>query len=370
MSTLGRASTIIVGSGLAGAAVAHALVLRGHREVLVLEREKAAGLGSSGKSAGMIRQVVESAAIARLATESARACAVLAEQGAIAFEVRGSFLMGPIESLERLLKAAPVGSPANLVSRSFIKERMNGQFPPGVSQGIFSPGDGVVDVDSVLAHFRTVAQRGGAQFLDHTEVTGLVVKDGRAAGVETKDGSYRASTVVDAAGAWAAEWLPLASRPQLKHFRRHIFVSDQLGQIPADAPYLWDIDHGFYYRPEGSGLLLCICDGDEQAPGHAAVDGKMAGRLRSRCREWLPDLPEFELLDSWAGLRSFSPDGHFLLGPVAELPGLQLACGLGGHGVSCAYEVGRLVAAAIDGETLPEIRPFLPDRFREIGIES
>ena len=40
------------------------------------------------------------------------------------------------------------------------------------------------------------------------------------------------------------------------------------------------------------------------------------------------------------GLESFTPDGAFLLGPIAAVPGMWIACGFCAHGVSAGGGVG------------------------------
>ena len=49
----------------------------------------------------------------------------------------------------------------------------------------------------------------------------------------------------------------------------------------------------------------------------------------------------------WHGLRTLSPDGRFVVGPDPDLAGLVWVAGLGGHGMTCGGEVGRLAARAV-----------------------
>src|SRR3954470_24117405 len=54
-----QAETIIIGCGVVGASVAYHLTKRGHRDVLVLEREDAPGRGSTGRATGGVRAQFE-----------------------------------------------------------------------------------------------------------------------------------------------------------------------------------------------------------------------------------------------------------------------------------------------------------------------
>src|SRR5579859_7418747 len=50
-----RADVVIIGAGIVGSSIAYHLTATGCRSVLVLERESAAGKGSTGKSMGGVR---------------------------------------------------------------------------------------------------------------------------------------------------------------------------------------------------------------------------------------------------------------------------------------------------------------------------
>src|SRR5688572_28167700 len=60
---------LIVGAGFAGAATAWHLAAAGHTDVLLVDREDAPGVHSSGRNAALVRQVVPDPALARLARQ-------------------------------------------------------------------------------------------------------------------------------------------------------------------------------------------------------------------------------------------------------------------------------------------------------------
>ena len=45
------------------------------------------------------------------------------------------------------------------------------------------------------------------------------------------------------------------------------FVSPPTPWVDPNWPFVWDVTHDIYFRPEGEGLLLCACDQTELAPG-------------------------------------------------------------------------------------------------------
>ena len=50
-------------------------------------------------------------------------------------------------------------------------------------------------------------------------------------------------------------------------------------------------------------------------------------------------------------MRTLTRDGRFVVGPDPDLEGLFWVAGLGGHGMTCGPEVGRIAAARLCGES-------------------
>jgi glycine oxidase len=76
-----------------------------------------------------------------------------------------------------------------------------------------------------------------------------------------------------------------------------------------------------------------------------------------------PSLGGFTVAETWAGLRPGTPDGRPFLGP-SGLDGLWLATGHARNGILLAPVTGRLLGAAIAGESLEALHPFLLARLR------
>ena len=71
------------------------------------------------------------------------------------------------------------------------------------------------------------------------------------------------------------------------------------------------------------------------------------------------------LARGWAGLRTLTPDGRFVIGADPRLEGFTWVAGLGGHGMTTACGVGELGALAVLGSDLgaPYRDAFAPLRF-------
>jgi glycine/D-amino acid oxidase-like deaminating enzyme len=82
-----------------------------------------------------------------------------------------------------------------------------------------------------------------------------------------------------------------------------------------------------------------------------------------RAVRYLPALARMTALRSWAGLRPATPDGLPIIGPHPSRPGLWLAVGHEGLGVTTAPATAALVAAGITGAAAPlDPRPYRAER--------
>lgn len=317
-----RCHFLIVGAGLAGAATAYHLRAQGATEVVVLEREAVPGVHASGRNAAMLRERMDHAALQPLAAESAAAL----RQGHLApFRRTGGFLLGT--------GTTPL---AQHVAR-------------GRGAGTFHPDDGVIDVAGLLHRYLAGQDiRYGVAYESAQEAQdGLIV--------ETSAGPIQARCLVNAAGPWAGVVgdLPLTPR------NRHLFVSAHDESIAADWPFIWDLEHGYYLRPESGGWLLCACDEADAAPGAYAEDPAVIESLGRKLRRWQPDLGDLRIARAWVGQRTFAEDGLPAIGFDADRPRLFHVGGLGGHGVTLSYAVGKLAAAMLLGTSdgMPALAP-------------
>lgn len=321
------AEVVIIGSGLAGAATAHALA-REDCAALLLERRAAPGAEASGRSASMVREDVADEALRELTS-------------------RG----GAIHRTSRLAEFRPTGS--FLLGRG--DEDIAARIPRAQGAGRFFPGDGVVATEDLLRTFLA-----GRSLV--TGISALRVERGREGVVVVTDaGIVETRVAVNAAGAWAGRIgnLPLVAR------KRHLFVSTPCS-VPSDWPFAWDDANGYYFRPEREGLLLCACDQRETDPGDNGVEPAVEATLRAKLQRFQPGLLPLEIRDSWAGQRTFAPDGRFVVGWDPRIEGLFHVAAFGGHGVTVSPAVGALAAGMIlagPDAGMPDIaRPLSPAR--------
>jgi glycine/D-amino acid oxidase-like deaminating enzyme len=83
------------------------------------------------------------------------------------------------------------------------------------------------------------------------------------------------------------------------------------------------------------------------------ADPEAVELLASKVARAMPGLAHVPVRRSWAGLRTLTPDGNFVIGADAYIRGFIWCAGLGGHGVTASPAAGRLAAMSVMGRRPP-----------------
>lgn len=181
---------------------------------------------------------------------------------------------------------------------------------------------------------------------------------------------HSAEHIVVATGLAVPSLLPdIAIRPRKGHLAitdrypgslRHQVVSMNYGQANMQADALV-VATNVQPRPTGQ-WLIGSCRQDMQ---HSlALDLPALTAVLSNAQALLPQLADMRIIRSWAGMRPASPDGHPLIGPHPLRPGIWLAAGHEGLGVTTALASAELLTQQM--LNLPQSlasHGYLPERF-------
>ncbi len=353
---------LIVGSGFAGAAMAFHLSREHNGNILIVEREKTPGAHASGRNASLLLQSVASPSVRRVAAASREGfCRHRREVG---FAEVGSVLLGTEEQIEA------VREPELIPSRRTTAQELAREVPlvegHRFPAALKTPGDGVVDTWALLNFYLDGARGRGVEILYECTVTGI--EPGPPFRVETSRGSFEASVLVNGAGAWAEDVARLAGiePPSLVPVKRHLFVLEGIDGVDAGWPFVWNLEHGFYFRPESGGLLFSICDEERSAHLEETVSPGISEDLAEKVSAHLPRLAEAEIRRVWSCFRTHAEDASFVVGWDPEQEGFFWVAGLGGHGMGCSWEIGRLAAEGCLGRATPA--EFGPARFTAASV--
>lgn len=370
--------TLVVGGGIAGAVMLHALSERGEQrgaersELVLLEGAERLGAHSSGRSAAIHRPAIHDPVTRALALETLDWLETRArsELGRAALDPVGLMITegaaedAPAAAWAEELLARGIAERVDVVRRASLAPHVR----PIGARTWWLPRCGRVAAHALVRGLVEAAERRGAWVETGARVRRVLAEDGAVRGVELADGTVLAAErVVLAAGAWSAALgagvdcqVPLAAS------RRHLFVTQALANVDPRLPVVWDDAAGFYARPYDGGLLLCGCDQDPVDPGVLAPRYTVVPEERERtlalAARIVPAERPYELDRGWCGLRDVGPGDRPILGPDPRLAGLVWCAGLGGHGFSIGIAAARVATDLMAGRDPGVAAPVGPVR--------
>ena len=353
---------IVIGAGIAGATCAAALAPT-HR-VALIEAEEAAGYHSTGRSAAFW--------ILNYGPPDVRALTGLSRSF---FEhPPAGFTEHGLTRRRAMVLVAPAGQEAQL--QTLLAEgiglreldiatvkKMVPALRPGYAQAAAIEEDAFdMDVDAILqGYLRQVRGEGGVLALRHR--AGRIERQGGLWQVETSAGArFAAPVVVNAAGAWADEVARQAGLPGLGLVpcRRTAAIIDPAPWQVVDWPMVNEVAHTWYVRPEArTRLLVSPADQTPTHPHDVQPEELDVAVAIDRMQQGL-DIEVRRVERSWAGLRTFTPDGSLAFGWDARAEGFCWCAGQGGYGIQTSPAAGRLIADIVAGRDPGEAGRILP----------
>ena len=349
---------IVVGAGIAGASVA--FWLAPHGRVLVVERESQPGYHSTGRSAALFMESYGTPQV-RALTLASRAFLesppagftdhpVLSPRGAMMVATHGqeAELQAHWDVLRRLSPRGRLLTPAETCELTPVLRREK------VLGGVHEPDAVDMDVHAIHQGYLRGVKRAGGRVVTDAEVRTLR-HDGNAWTVETAAGVFRAPVVVNAAGAWAdvigqlAGAQPLGLVPR----RRSAFI---FGPPPGLDVSRWPLTCGvaedWYFKPDAGMLLGSPANVDPVAP-HDVQPEELDIAIAIDRIQAMTTLEIRRPTRTWAGLRSFVPDGDLVGGWDPRAPSFFQLAAQGGYGIQTSPAMGEACAALVRAEPLP-----------------
>lgn len=359
----------IVGGGVVGTSVAYHL--RDADVDVTLYEKSALGAATTAASMAIFMWGRDGPSDEDLRPRAWEEYGALVEDGTISFTRTGSLHVAETERFLDALRAMRadldvLGREAEMLAPEEVAD--HGLDPSSVLGALYTPGEGYLQADEVVAHYAGEARDAGVAIEVGAAVTDVVVEDGAVTGIEVDGEPRDADVVVNAAGPWAPRVNALAgvSAP-LRHTRGPILAL--AAEEPVRMPFV-RFERRTYARPFGeAGTYLGhyatdYAEAVEVDPDEPrAIDDWFRREARETVETFLPSLADARTVDEWVGLRTVTPDGRPLVGSTS-VDGFHLAAGMTGQGVTLAPVVGELVAALVtSGSVPPEGAAFSPARF-------
>jgi D-hydroxyproline dehydrogenase subunit beta len=365
------ADVVIIGAGIVGAACAEALTRDGLRVTIV----ESSSVGGGATAAGMGHIVVMDDSEAQFALTRYsrdlwnRSVAQLPSE--VEFEARGTLWIAADDEEYAAVSRKEAFYAARGVRAEALDAHALAEAEPNLRSGLVGallvPDDSVVYAPCATHWLVEQARRGGAVLKLGVQVTAVT-----AAGVTLSDRTViSAGLSVCATGTWATALFPsLAVRPRKGHLaitdRYPGFVRRQL----VELGYLKSA-HGaaresvaFNVQPRSTGQLL-IGSSRQFDQTHASIDQPILRRMLQRALEYMPGLARLQVIRAWTGFRAATEDSLPVIGECPGRPGVYLATGHEGLGITTSLGTAQLLAdlvmrrkPAIDAE------PYSPSRLQ------
>jgi glycerol-3-phosphate dehydrogenase len=350
----------VIGGGVVGCAVLHALARRGVQAVL-LEAEQELALGASGANSGILHTGFDSQPGTLETRLILRSNALRAELDAeLGVEVwRCGALLTPHNEDGR----AAVARLAENARANGVEAQLDGDGALSV------PGEAVTDPVAYVRALAAAAQAGGARVLLGARVS-AIARDPDGGLVLECDGRepLRAGAVVNCAGLFADEIARLAGEDPVSVYpRKGEFLvlsppsSKPLARILLPVPSA--LGKGVLVFPTLDRMLIAGPTAREREDKRDwSVEDDARELILARAVSMYPPLALAEEVAAYAGLRPAGRGANYVIEPSRALPGLVHAAAIRSTGLSAALAIGEHIVELLarDGAVRPRAPRPLP----------
>jgi len=384
------ANVVVIGGGVAGAAITYFLT-RKNVEVILVEKGAIAS-GTSGRCEGDVLICDKEPGFdSRLGKLSQDLFPQIAQEldYDIGWTQKGSLLA--IENEEEMevaktfcARLAAEGLPVRILDRHEVRE-VEPHLAEDIVGGMETDGDGSLYPMGLVYGLISDAKKRGAQILTHNAVLDIKRdRNGSIARVITQQEEIITPQVVNAAGIWAPfigkmVGLDIPIRPR----QGQMLVSERTfpvgpRKVMEFGYMMTKFEGGSYTRkvtPEmekfGVALVFEPTEAQNFLIGSSrrfvgedtSCDVEVLRAMAQRAIRFFPVIKDINIIRSYAGLRPYTPD-HLPIVSETEVPGFYVAAGHEGDGIGLSLITGKLVTQMICGEPLEiNVDPLRLSRF-------
>ncbi len=367
-----RPDVVVVGAGIVGAACAHALA-RERLRVLVCESDFP-GAGATAAGMGHIVVMDDSPAQLALTVLSRQLWTALAPTLPLACEDErpGTLWIAANDDemnavREKRALCERVGVRADVLDEAALA-RAEPRLRRGLAGALFVPDDRVLYPPNAARWLLDAAVERGATVRVGASVTHIGTGSVTLAAGGSPE-TISTGAVVVATGVDAPALVPgLNVVPR----KGHLVITDrypglvrsqlvELGYLHS-AHSMAGASTAFNLQPRATGQVL-IGSSRELVGRDATINRAIVRDMVARAVEFVPALASCLAIRTWTGFRPATPDKLPLIGAWPETPGLWVAAGHEGLGITTATGTAAIIAAGIVGRAAPlDAAPFRPER--------
>jgi len=351
-----KASAIVIGAGIIGASVAYNLSRSLPPPVVIVDMMRA-GSGSTAAALGGFRHQFSSRLNVQLSIESIKILERFKDTMGVDPLIRYDgylFIAHTQPSLTMLRLNAEMQRSLGVPVETYSGEEILRLLPfydfSDALGGNLCYRDGHALTSAVHQGYLSKAFSLGAQLLENTRVTGVILDEQTIRGVETSLGTIYSDSVVIAAGAYSAGVGRLAGVdiPVTPQPRKILFTRGVPRGLPESFPLIVEVDSTFALGREHNSVFFSnnrwIIQGFD-----ADFPPEYDEQVFTEAIKRLPPLADSPIGYSVRGLYETTPDANPIVSECG-IGGLYCCAGFNGHGFMHAPAVGVLMGELVRGE--------------------
>ncbi len=370
---------VIIGAGGHGLATAYYLATRhGIKNIAVLDRSWLAG-GNTARNTAIIRAnylTPEGVAFYKESVELFRGLSIELDMN-IMYSERGHFTLAHTDAAMRTARWRAEVNKHLGVNSEVIDAAEVGRICPTMNMSedvrypilgaLYHPPGAIARHDAVAWGYAKEAMRHGVEVHTGTEVTGIMVENGRVKGVETSRGRIYADRVVQAVAGSSSRVSKLAGfRLPIKTIPLQACVSEPVKPILDQIVVSGSLHVYISQSARGEMVMGGATDPYGLYSSRSTLDFKEG--LMAHMLELFPFMAELRILRQWAGIADMTPDFSPVMG-LTPVENYYIDSGWGTWGFKatpvCGFRMAECVATARQPDLL---KPFALDRFRSFDL--
>ena len=370
---------VVIGAGGHGLATAYYLAARhGITDVVVLDRAWLAG-GNTARNTTIVRSnylTPEGVAFYKESVELFRKLSIELDIN-VMYSERGHFTLAHTDVAMRTARwRAEVNKHLGVDSEVIDADEVKRLCPTmNVSEDVrypilgalYHPPGAIARHDAVAWGYAKEAMRRGVEVHTETEVTGLLVENGRVKGVETNRGTIHAAKVVQAVAGASSRVARLAGlRLPIKTIPLQACVSEPVKPILDQIVVSGSLHVYISQSARGEMVMGGATDPYGLYSTRSTLDFKES--LMAHMLELFPFMAELRVLRQWTGMADMTPDFSPVMG-LTPIDDYYIDAGWGTWGFKATPVCGSRMAECIATGRQPDLlKPFALDRFRTFDL--
>ncbi|HLX59093.1 MAG TPA: NAD(P)/FAD-dependent oxidoreductase [Ktedonobacteraceae bacterium] len=349
---------LVIGGGVVGSAILRELA-RYHARVALLERNPDVCEGTSKSNSAIVHTGFDAppgTLEARLLAEARELWPQIIEHLHIPYLQTGALMIASsqeeLDTLEN--EIIPKAERNGVTLQRLTREEILEQAPyvnPAILGGALVEDEGIIDPFWTTRAYCENAALNGAQVLTNESVTGITIEDSQIFVRTTRDLTFAASMVINAAGLWSDEVARLAGdysftlTPRKGQF---MIVEEDHGVSQIILPVPNRISKGILVTPiVFGGVLLGPTAEDVQDKSDLATTAGGLQQIRQGVGKLVPAMAEAASVRQFAGLRAVSSTGEYIIRPSTVSARLLHVAGIRSTGLSASPAIGRYVSELV-----------------------